>query len=307
MPMPEPESESENLTYQRKAFYLPAASGQLFCLHYLPVNNVNSVSSVSSHVVFFPPFAEELNRSRHIMSLMAAQLAAKGFSVLLVDLFGTGDSEGDLIDAGWAIWKKDMLQAIDYLQQQKKLPVNFLTIRLGTLLALDILNECSDTLHINHFIAWQPVFNSNKYIKQFLKLQLANTILQGNKLIKTETIEEKIKRSGSLEIAGYPLSAALMEEILQLSRTNKFNLSTFNSLMLYQITPGSSTDFSTDIQSFMLDNKHFQDKIKVKLIQGKAFWQNYGIQTCAELMNQTLFALTETISDTISDTESSNE
>lgn len=285
MPMPEPESEPENLTYRRKAFYLPADSGQLFCLHYLPADNA------VAHVLFFPPFAEELNRSRHIMSLTAAQLAAKGYSVLIVDLFGTGDSEGDLIDACWAVWKRDMLQAIDYLQQQKnEIPVNFLTIRLGALLALDILNDSSHTVDINHFIAWQPVINTAKYIKQFLRLQLAANLLNNNSVKSTELLKQKIYEQGSLEISGYPLSARLMDDIISLSDGIKQNtdLSVINTLVLFQLTPAISTHISKDIKQFLLNFPEFREKIDVQIVQGPSFWQNYEIKDNPELRQITL-------------------
>jgi pimeloyl-ACP methyl ester carboxylesterase len=41
------------------------------------------------------PFAEEMNKSRRMAALQSRALAAQGYAVLQIDLFGCGDSGGD--------------------------------------------------------------------------------------------------------------------------------------------------------------------------------------------------------------------
>src|SRR5215472_18869506 len=73
-------------------------------------------------VVFVPPFAEEMNLSRRMVALQARMLAAAGVSVLLVDLYGTGDSAGDFSEARWALWVEDVLAAADWLEIREQTP-----------------------------------------------------------------------------------------------------------------------------------------------------------------------------------------
>ena len=58
-------------------FFLPGQSGKLFALHMKP-----SVSASPPHgVLFFPPFAEEMNKSRRMVSLQARRMVASGYQV----------------------------------------------------------------------------------------------------------------------------------------------------------------------------------------------------------------------------------
>ncbi|MDZ7782423.1 MAG: hypothetical protein U5K56_05590 [Halioglobus sp.] len=47
-----------------------------------------------AHIVYLPPFGEEMNRCRAAVAEQARQFAAMGYSCILIDFYGTGDSEG---------------------------------------------------------------------------------------------------------------------------------------------------------------------------------------------------------------------
>lgn len=259
-----------NIRFKRNAFFLPSSSGQLFCLHYMPEKDLRS------HVLIFPPFAEELNKCRRLLSTTASLLARSGFSVMLVDLYGTGDSEGNFEQSSWNIWKSDMYSAISFLLEYQNLPINFLTVRLGTLLAFDLLNDEKYKLpSISNFVAWQPIFNTQKYLKQFLRIQLVANLLSSTPIKTTEAIKKIIYQDGQMEIGGYPFSALLMDEILSLciSTGQTYDLEKISSLVLIQITTGSTNVFSEDIQNFLLDASETREKIKIRLLKGSPFWQ----------------------------------
>jgi alpha-beta hydrolase superfamily lysophospholipase len=67
-----------------EAFFLPAASGQRFCLFHQP----DSLTAARGAVVYVHPFAEEMNKSRRMAALQAKALAAAGYAVLQIDLHG---------------------------------------------------------------------------------------------------------------------------------------------------------------------------------------------------------------------------
>ena len=87
-------------------FFLPAAHGERFCIFHLPVG------AARGGIVYLHPFAEEMNKSRRMAALQSRMLAARGFAVLQIDLFGCGDSSGDFGDARWEIWRQDVALAV---------------------------------------------------------------------------------------------------------------------------------------------------------------------------------------------------
>src|SRR5689334_9630124 len=82
---------------------LAATDGaRLFAVHW-PA----AAPSLRQAVLVLPPFAEELNKCRPMLAAQARALAAAGLDVLLVDLFGTGDSDGEFVEARWERWQQD--------------------------------------------------------------------------------------------------------------------------------------------------------------------------------------------------------
>ncbi|HEY9550049.1 MAG TPA: hypothetical protein VIR45_11165, partial [Kiloniellaceae bacterium] len=91
-----------------EALCLDGPAGPLFAVHHAAA----PASRQGLGLVYLPPFAEEMNRSRRMAALQARRLAALGVDDLLLDPFGTGDSAGDFGDARWEIWREDARTAI---------------------------------------------------------------------------------------------------------------------------------------------------------------------------------------------------
>src|SRR5690242_13967142 len=71
--------------------YLRSGQRRVFAIYHAPHREAPRHLSF----VYVPPFAEEMNLARRMAALQARALAAVGIGVLLLDLFGTGDSDGD--------------------------------------------------------------------------------------------------------------------------------------------------------------------------------------------------------------------
>ena len=77
-----------------EALFLPAEPGFRFGLYFPPCS-----TQPRGGVLYCPPFAEEMNKSRRMAALQARAFAKAGYGVLLLDLYGCGDSSGDFSDA----------------------------------------------------------------------------------------------------------------------------------------------------------------------------------------------------------------
>lgn len=192
---------------------IAGSSGPLFAIHHAPVQRY-----AGRAVLYLPPFAEELNRSRRMAALLARELAADDLGTLILDPYGTGDSGGDFRDARWEVWRDDAARAIAWLRQRGYEGVTIVGLRLGALLALQAAAlRCDDVAHV---ILWQPVLRGDQFMTQFLRLRLAADLSTGGSGEGTAALRRELAERGSVEIAGYELDRALTDAIDTLRLTD---------------------------------------------------------------------------------------
>jgi exosortase A-associated hydrolase 2 len=144
-------------------------------------------------------------------ALQARCFAAAGFTVLLPDLYGCGDSSGDFAEARWTVWQADLRLCLDWLLARSNPPVYLWGLRLGGLLAAELARE----VQAAGLILWQPVLAGGSLLTQFLRLRLAAGMFSGNQetLVQLRT---ELAAGRALEVAGYELHpelAAALEQV----------------------------------------------------------------------------------------------
>ncbi len=184
-------------------FFLPGPAGKLFALHLRPAGP----ELPKNGILFFPPFAEEMNKSRRMVSLQARRMAALGYQVLLIDLFGTGDSEGDFVDARWEGWRADMRTAVHWLQNNGARRLVLWGARLGALLAMETEVEFREV--VDGVLLWQPVLKGESYLTQFLRLRIAGEMTAGGDKLTTADLRRVLQDGDTVEVAGYTLHPEL--------------------------------------------------------------------------------------------------
>ncbi len=111
-------------------------------------------------VLCVQPLGRERAVARHTLALQAWRLAERGWSVLMVDLFGSGDSPGDPGEATLEQWRADLLRAA-MLARQEHSGLNVLWgVRYGALLAADVA-VALDQL-VDAFVFWQAPESGRK-------------------------------------------------------------------------------------------------------------------------------------------------
>ncbi|WP_027707534.1 hydrolase 2, exosortase A system-associated [Zooshikella ganghwensis] len=187
--------------------FIPAESGDLFSVCYKP-------TTVVGYVLCVPPFAEEMNKSRHMITMQARALAEAGWQVLVFDFHGCGDSQGLLEEASLPLWRSNLLAAFNYLTQgQTQLPVMLWGLRLGVPIAVDWMRHHAEC-PVTRVLAWQPVTNGKQFMQQFLRLRLAASMVRSDTQRQTvQQLKDIIASEGTLEVAGYNLSATLLNDL----------------------------------------------------------------------------------------------
>lgn len=190
-----------------EAFFLPADRGARLCVHHAPL------TPRGVGLVALPAFAEEMNKSRHVVAQAARALAAGGVGVLTIDLFGCGDSSGSLADATWDDWLADARLALDWMRAQGYGTLGLWGTRVGALLAAETAQR--PEAGVAGCLFWQPVASGEAALVQFLRLRSAGAMIAG-KPQQGETVKDlrtRLAAGETLDIAGYPLSPALAERL----------------------------------------------------------------------------------------------
>jgi len=212
---------------QCEPHFLAGKQGKLFAL-YFPAR-----MPARGALLYLPPFAEEMNRCRTAAAAQARRLAAAGHACLLLDHYGTGDSEGDFADARWAIWCEDALSAARWLEERTALRPTLWGLRLGALLAMDVASrsEC----RLDRLLLWQPVTDGKTHLTQHLRLRVAGLMDRGLPAETSEGMRTRLALGECVEIAGYDLPGPLAQEIDRLRITGP------------ELAPGTTIDWLENV------------------------------------------------------------
>lgn len=259
-------------------FFLDTSRGKRFCLYHPPAKP----SPKGDAILYIHPFAEEMNKSRHMVALQSRAFAETGIGVLQIDLYGCGDSEGDFADADWEIWKQDISCARQWLLQQGFVSIHLWGLRLGALLALDCAREATQAF--TQFILWQPVLNGQSFLTQFLRLQLGNELVNTDGGVKSngKQLRERLNDGNAVEIAGYTLAPALAATIDSL----KINqLTTVNqTIHWFEIIPQAGREQAPAGRAVIEEWQQAGVDVGLTLVPGLPFWATQEISECPELV-----------------------
>jgi exosortase A-associated hydrolase 2 len=165
----------------------------------------------SRSVLLVPPFAEEMNKARRQLALQARSLAAAGVGGLVLDLSGTGDSEGEFGETRWEDWIDDLLAGLRWLEQHGTERIVVLGVRFGALLAAELVRQ--QPRHVERLVLWQPVISGRQHIDQFLRLRVAAALTGTSSGITVRGLRESLEGGAPLEVGGYELHPDLVRSI----------------------------------------------------------------------------------------------
>ena len=283
-------------TYNVTPQFISSTNGRLFSLFYRPTPE--HTKHPKTAVLYFPPFAEELNKSRRMVALQAGQFCHAGYAVLIVDLFGTGDSEGDFGEANWEIWQKDMCVALSWLQDKGFNQFIFWGLRLGAIMALQTaaLLSPKTAVKVVKFIFWQPTVKGEVLLTQFLRLRMAADFLViGNKIGAKEKntptdLRQELSKGHNVDIAGYAISPALAQTIDRLD-LKAIKPTPGSKVVWLEILPTETRSLSPLSEDIV--KQWCSENIETEIVKvvGQPFWNSLEIIELPELLDATIMRL----------------
>ena len=261
-------------------FYLRGERGPIFAVLHAPADD----DKPKGALLFVPPFAEEMNKSRRMTATQARNLAAGGWFVLIFDLYGCGDSGGELAEVTWETWSSDLRTCRNWLAKETGYPVNLWALRFGALLALDNVSELDD--QPPRILLWQPIIDGKAILRTLLRQRLVAEMASGRKQTETTaSLRARLSAGETLEISGYCISASLAAS---LDRTSLYEMRRLSSRIdwidIAQETEPSAVDQGAGVRANWTGSgiavSHYR-------VTGDPFWTAGEILECPDLVRKT--------------------
>lgn len=240
-----------------------------------------------SSILFLPPFAEEMHKSRRVVACQARALAEAGYRVMLLDLSGCGDSGGDFVDASWHVWRQDAELAASVLVGLGAAPLVLWGLRSGALLASDISQGRSD---IHKLVLWQPVLNGEQQVDQFLRLRTVLSVSTAPSSFDRTSLWNELRAGRSLDIAGYELSSALA---IEMARVRLNDLVPPCPVQWLEVGLNNNAGLAAGSESVVAHWRNQGIKVESHCVRGDPFWRTVDSQMNPELQSKTLEVLAQ--------------
>lgn len=263
-------------------FFLDTPSGRVFALYRAPAD-------AKGCVLFVPPFAEEMNKSRRQYTETSDVLTKSGFATLTVDLIGTGDSSDEFSHATWREWKRNLGAALDWASNCAVAVDAIIALRLGCILAAEALTELDYSLKETVF--WQPVVSGKQSMTQFLRLRVAASMMDGGGKEGVKELKARLENGDVVEVAGYEMSSSLWKEIEQLDLSLRLT-SNLGRLQIAEVGSSAQSELSPVGRKLLAAaTKAGIDAFGERFV-GEPFWSTTEIVTNLDLQRSAAVFIT---------------
>ncbi|MGB5495848.1 MAG: hydrolase 2, exosortase A system-associated [Sedimenticolaceae bacterium] len=267
----------------REAFFLDGQAGRIFCTGVRHPSDWQE--GRRSAALICPPFAEEMNKARHVSAALCRALAQSGCDVLVPDLFGTGDSEGDFGDATLEVWRADIDAAIAHLDSPTSL--HLIGLRAGALLAADAaLRHQTKSLVLLH-----SQVDGRQQLTQFLRLRVAAGLMGDGEKESVSELRQILADGGTLEIAGYRLSGQLAADLESLRLIDRPPTAAM-PVHWIELAPQAGRPLMPASQRVIDAWAAHGVVTRAASVVCDQFWATQEIAYCAEIVNETVMCLT---------------
>jgi exosortase A-associated hydrolase 2 len=237
-------------------------------------------------VLVCPPFAEEMNKARRMVTELAHRLTASGVAVVVPDLFGTGDSEGDFADASWSRWIEDLRATELWINGHGWRVELLLGIRLGCLLSAHYAQQrAAGPLRA---LFWQPMTDGSRALEQFLRIRVAASLMRDEK----ETVallKQRLSGGAVVEVGGYGLSAALAEELARLRLVQLG--SALTAVHWFEVLRSADASVPGPAVTAVEELRKHGVQVTLQTVVGEPFWASTEIVSVPELLSASVAAV----------------
>lgn len=162
--------------------------------------------------VLIHPFAEERKSAHRTLVELSRELYHHGFPVLMFDLRGCGDSEGNFGTVRLIDWITDIDAAIYALRSYTQLPdIGIIGLRFGAFLSLCYASAKND---IPECIWIEPVLHPLEYLRKSLRHKLMKELCtDGMVMSNRNELLQNLLHNISIDFDGYEISSVFYKDL----------------------------------------------------------------------------------------------
>ena len=261
-------------------FYLKIGQRRIFGVYHAPHQGCQRHDGL----IHVPAFAEEMNLARRVVAIQARALAASGTGVLILDLFGTGDSDGDFCDARWELWMEDILAAADWLEARGRTQIGLWGLRMGGLLAAAMAAGRPE--RFKRLLLWQPITDGRSMLTQFLRIRVAASMGSDSDRETTDSLRAELTQKRTIEVAGYALSVELARA-LDAIRMDGLDLQRGTHVDWFQLSSGMDGRLGATAQRVVDAWRGKGVMLSALSVTGEPFWAAPEASIAEELISAT--------------------
>lgn len=266
------------LNRKAEPFYLDGPHGKLFAIYHPPQNGIQ----VKGCFLYIQPLAEEMNRCRQMVAIQAREFSKLGYGCLLLDLYGTGDSEGEYQDGNWDIYLADLNAGLRWITAEGYDHVRLWALRHGAFLALDLVRAVPA---LRKLLLWQPVLNGKTAVTQILRIALAGSLSERDKISMTE-LRNRIQKDTAVELSGYETSASLLSVLVTKHISNYYGLADLE-IQWFDVLASKEQNRSKESIQVEQNWREAGAQIHYEPVIGPAFWQVWERVVANHLIERT--------------------
>ena len=266
--------------------FIDGVKGRLFVLMRLPATPARGC------ILVVPPFAEEMNKSRRMVTEVALMLAGHGVASLTPDLYGTGDSGGEFAEGHWLTWQADLTQACQWSLKHGRPVTGILATRLGCALAATLISSGA-IAPVMKTVLWQPVFDGSRFLGQFLRLRIAAGLVDQDRKETQAQLRTRLNAGEILEVAGYGLTGRLAAELDSIVPISELPPQ-FGELHWMEVVREQGVDLPPGSGKIVQSSRHRGVPVIVHLFPGEPFWASSDIVRINDMISATVAAFAPT-------------
>jgi len=196
-----------------QAFFFQNRSGDhLFGYQHIPQNKGKT------GIVFCHPFGEEKHRSYRSIVEFSRYLANNNVPSLRFDMRGSGDSDGDMVEATVDSQVEDTLDAISlFIEKQSLDQVVLIGLRYGAVIAA--LTADQDT-RVKAIVLLSPVIKGSIYWRELLRTRQLSSVSHNQKATRSSELLEELETNGQLEIEAQYVSQTFVSQLQKIDMSN---------------------------------------------------------------------------------------